>query len=260
MAVAVGTSGWQYRSWRGRLYAGVPQRAWLPHYAARFATVELNTTFYSLPRLSSVEGWAATTPEDFCFAAKASRYLTHLKRLREPEPAVAVYLERLEPLIRAGKLGPILIQLPPNFAVDCARLEGCLAAFPRGLRLAVEVRHPSWFCPEVRTLLERRDVPLCLSDRRGLREPEWRTASWGYVRFHEGRAAPWSCYGPGALSTWAERVARLWPTDEDVFVYFNNDPNGCAPRDAQRFAKLCSGGGLSVTRVPVEPMPVGEDD
>ncbi|GAC1339190.1 MAG: DUF72 domain-containing protein [Candidatus Dormibacteria bacterium] len=186
MSVAVGTSGWQYRSWRERLYAGLPQRAWLPHYAESFATVELNTTFYSLPQLTSVENWVASTPADFCFAAKASRYLTHLKRLRDPLPAVEVYLERLDPLLRAGRLGPVLIQLPPSFEVDRARLQSCLAAFPGTQRLALEVRHPSWFCGEVRALLERHDVPLCLSDRRGIREPEWRTASWGYPAFPRG--------------------------------------------------------------------------
>ena len=189
MPVIIGTSGWQYRHWRGRLYPqDVPQRAWLAHYAERFAAVEVNATFYRLPARQAVEAWARTAPADFVFAVKVSRYLTHVRRLREPAEPVARFMNAIEPL--GDRLGPVLLQLPPRMACDADALEAVLRRFPAGVRVAVEPRDPSWFVPSVRRVLERRAAALCLADRSGLVTPEWRTAEWGYVRFHEGRAAP----------------------------------------------------------------------
>lgn len=252
----VGTSGWQYRDWRGVLYpVGLAQREWLGHYAASFATVEVNSTFYRLPPAETFAQWAATLPEGFVMALKASRYLTHLKRLVEPAEPVARFLERTVPL--QARLGPVLLQLPPTLTREASRLADALDRFPSTCRVAVELRHPSWFDDEIAALLAQRNVALCLTDR-GSRPttPLWRTSDWGYLRLHEGRAQPRPCYGDAALGRWAERLAGLWPNDEDVFAYFNNDPGGCAVRDAVRFAHLARRQGLHPTRVP-DPLDGG---
>lgn len=257
MALLIGTSGWQYRSWRGRFYPEtLAQARWLEHYAARFGTVEVNNAFYRLPEASTFGAWAARTPADFVVAVKASRYLTHVRRLQEPGEPVQRLMERAAHL--GTKLGPVLLQLPPTLAAEPARLDAALAAFPAGVRVAVELRHDSWFTAEVRAILETRGAALCLADGPRRKTPVWRTADWGYVRFHEGRASPPPCYGRRALATWAERLAGLWAPGEQVFAYFNNDPEGCAVRDAARFAKAATRAGLEPTRVPTEAeAPVG---
>jgi uncharacterized protein YecE (DUF72 family) len=243
-----GTSGWQYGHWRASFYPGkLPQRLWLEHFAARFQTAEANNTFYNLPAASVFKQWGERTPDDFVFALKVSRFLTHVRRLREPEEPVRLFLERARELGR--KRGPSLIQLPPQMKVDAGRLEATLAAFPRDDRVAVEFRHDSWFVPDVRSVLERHGAALCLVDRRGMRTPRWRTAGWGYVRFHQGRGLPPSCYGRTALAGWVDAIAELWPPEADVFVYFNNDAYGCAVRDAIVFAHLSAVRGLCPTRV-----------
>jgi uncharacterized protein YecE (DUF72 family) len=254
VTVWIGTSGWQYADWRGDFYpAGVPQRAWLPHYAARFATVELNASFYRLPTRDAFAGWRERTPDGFVLAVKASRYLTHVRRLQDPAGPVALLLERAGAL--GPKLGPVLLQLPPTFRAEPARLDATLAAFPAGVRVAVEVRHRSWYRPEVRDLLARHGAALCLAER-GERwlTPGWRTADWGYVRFHWGACGP--CYGPATLARRAAELARRWGRDDDLYVYFNNDPQGCAVRDAVAFAAAAERAGLRPSRVadlPQEP-------
>ena len=249
MTVWIGTSGWQYAHWRGRFYpAGVPQAAWLEFFAARFATVESNNAFYRLPESQTFAAWARRTPEDFVMAVKASRYLTHIRRLRDPEDPVDLFLERSTNL--GAKLGPVLLQLPPTLQADLDALDGVLRLFPSSVRVAVEFRHRSWFTDETRRLLARRHAALCVADRRGPISPTWRTVDWGYVRFHEGRASPRPCYGEQALATWAARIAETWSAEEDVFVYFNNDPAGCAIRDAIVFAEAVERVGLHPTRVP----------
>jgi uncharacterized protein YecE (DUF72 family) len=249
VTVWIGTSGWQYRDWRGRFYPrGVPTGRWLEAYAAAFATVESNNAFYRLPERRIFEAWAERTPDDFVMAVKVSRYLTHIRRLREPEEPVERFVERVAGL--GGKLGPVLLQLPPQLRCDAARLADTLDRFPPGMRVAVEFRHPSWFVDEVRALLTERGAALCLADRRRPLTPLWRTADWTYLRFHEGRSTPSPCYGRAALAAWARRLATTWAREEDAWVYFNNDPRGCAPRDAARFAAAVRHAGLEPTRVP----------
>ncbi len=249
MPVWIGTSGWQYRDWRGLFYPqALRQAGWLEHYAARFRVVEVNNAFYRLPEATTFAAWAERTPDDFVVAVKASRYLTHIRRLREPEDAVARLLERARHLGR--KLGPVLLQLPPTLPADHAALDATLACFPRHVRVAVEFRHDSWFGDETRSLLAGHDAAFCLADSPNRRTPEWRTASWGYVRFHEGRSSPRPCYGRAALTGWAGRLAGLFGPDEDLYAFFNNDPRGCAVRDAQRFAGAAARAGLVPTRVP----------
>jgi uncharacterized protein YecE (DUF72 family) len=245
----VGTSGWQYRDWRRTFYPPrLPQREWLRHFGARFATVEVNNSFYRLPERSSFERWREETPDDFVLAVKMSRFLTHQKRLRDPDEPVGRFLERARGL--GGKLGPVLLQLPPTLEADPGRLAAALDRFPADVRVAVEPRADSWFEDPLRRLLEERDAALCLADSPLRRTPAWRTATWGFVRFHEGLAAPVPCYGEPALAGWAERIASLWDDRSDVFCYFNNDARACAVRDAVAFAGLARRAGLRPTRVP----------
>ncbi len=258
MPLIVGTSGWQYRSWRGRFYPdGLPQRRWLDHYAARFACVEVNNTFYNLPAAETFARWGAETPHDFRFVLKLSRYLTHIRRLREPEDSVRLFLERAEPL--AAKTGPLLLQLPPTMRCDVERLDAALSAFPRRWRIAVEFRHASWYTDDVAACLRTHDAALCLTDRRGQpQQPMWRTSTWGFVRFHEGRATPHPCYGDTSLRSWVTRIRALWAPADDVYAFFNNDPGGCAVRDAVRFAAHAGRANLHPTRVPsIREAPVG---
>jgi uncharacterized protein YecE (DUF72 family) len=245
----IGTSGWQYRDWRGSFYPPkLAQAKWLEYYVERFQTVEVNNTFYRLPPPQTFAGWARRVPDDFVMGVKMSRYLTHVKRLHDPAEPVARFFEHARPL--GSKLGPVLLQLPPQLAIDLVALEETLSLFPRHVRAAVEFRHDSWFTDDTAALLSRHGAAFCLADSPRRRTPVWRTADWGYVRFHEGRASPPPCYGRQALQTWAERIAGMWSADDDVFAFFNNDHRACAVRDAGVFADAATRAGLSPTRVP----------
>jgi uncharacterized protein YecE (DUF72 family) len=246
----VGTSGWQYKDWKGRLYPReLPQKEWLEHFAAHFDTVELNNAFYRLPERETFSAWRERTPDGFVMAVKASRYLTHIKRLKEPEEPVARLMGRAEAL--GDRLGPVLLQLPPNLKAEPALLERTLACFPAGVRVAVEPRHETWWTGEVRGILERHGAALCWADRHSRPvTPLWRTADWGYLRLHEGRAKPWPHYGRDALRTWAGRLADTWPDTADAYVYFNNDPGGWAVQDALVFAAESRKLGRTVSHTP----------
>jgi len=239
----VGTSGWQYRDWRGVLYPpGLAQRGWLEYYAGRYGTVENNAAFYRLPSHETFAAWRARTPDGFVMAVKASRYLTHVRRLRDPAEPVGRLLRAAAGL--GDRLGPVLLQLPPNLPADARALEDCLREFARfpGTRVAVEFRHPSWWTEETRQALERHGAALCWADRAGHPvTPLWRTADWGYLRFHEGAAQPWPRYDAPVLRSWVQRIARAWRGDADVFVYFNNDQGGAAVHDATAFASIALG-------------------
>jgi uncharacterized protein YecE (DUF72 family) len=260
MPILIGTSGWQYRDWRGVLYPpALAQRRWLDHYAGQYATVENNGSFYRLPKPQTFASWRAGTPDGFVMAVKASRYLTHVRRLQDPA-------EPVERLLRAAaglgdKLGPVLLQLPPNFPADPGALDACLREFSRlaGLtggqaRVAVEFRHETWWTGEVRDVLTRHQAALCWADRRGRPiAPLWRTADWGYLRFHEGAAQPWPRYDAQVLASWVQRIAAAWPDDADVFSYFNNDQGGAAVYDAAVLASAARQAGRSATRTATPP-------
>jgi uncharacterized protein YecE (DUF72 family) len=234
-AVRIGCSGWNYAHWRNGVFypPRCPQRLWLDYYARHFDTVELNATFYRLPRIEAAERWVEETPAGFLFAVKVSRYLTHVKRLRETGQHLALLLERTLPLLRSGKLGPLLWQLPPTFRRDDERLGAALAEFPPELRHAVEFRHASWFAPEVMTLLRERNVALVIADRPEIHAFQTRelTADYTYLRFHSGSRGERGNYSPGELDEWAARI-RGWAERGDVFAYFNNDWEGFAIRNA----------------------------
>jgi uncharacterized protein YecE (DUF72 family) len=245
----VGTSGWQYAHWKRVFYPDkLPQRAWLPYFAERFQTVEVNNTFYNLPEKTVFERWRKDSPRDFIFALKMSRYLTHLKRLHDPEEPVKRFMERAGAL--GPKLGPVLIQLPPRFDANPGLLEETLMLFDREVRVAVEFRDPSWFTDQTCALLERHGAALCLADTPRRKQPAWRTADWGFVRFHEGKGPQAPGYERDVLRRWVDRIAERWPRTADVFVYFNNDAAGYAIRDATVFAELAEEAGLRTTRVP----------
>ncbi|MFL6238672.1 MAG: DUF72 domain-containing protein [Actinomycetes bacterium] len=251
MPVLIGTSGWQYADWREPFYAGVPARRWFEHVLDNFATVELNVTFYRLPKREVFAGWHARSPRDAVITVKASRYLTHIKRLRDPAGSVAMLMERIEPL--REKLGPILLQLPPDLRIDIDALAATMAAFPSNLRLAVEPRHASWWVDELRDLLTAHNAALVWADRKARPvSPLWRTADWGYLRLHEGATKVWPFYGRRSLATWAGRIAEQYDDGLDVFVYFNNDPNCAAVDNAITFADELGRLGRTTTRVPEE--------
>lgn len=246
----VGTSGWQYKDWRGRFYpTGMPQRVWLEYFAEHFGTVEVNNAFYRLPERETFEQWRARTPADFCVAVKMSRYLTHIKRLRDAAEPVSRFLGRAEAL--GDRLGPVLLQLPPNLPAGADLLEDALEQFPASVRVAVEPRHRSWWTTEVRSMLERHHAALSWADRRGRPvTPLWRTAEWGYLRMHEGAARPRPRYGRAALVSWLDRVGEAFGNldRDDVYVYFNNDHGGAAIVDANAFGDLAARRNFAVSR------------
>jgi uncharacterized protein YecE (DUF72 family) len=231
-AVRIGCSGWQYRDWRGVLYApGLAQRRWLERYAEAFDTVEVNATFYRLASREAVAGWVAQTPPDFVFALKASRYLIHMKKLRDIEQGIARFYERIEPLAGTPKLGPVLWQLPEWFTRDDERLAGALALLPAG-RHAFEFRHPSWFAPGVLALLREHGVALAVGDHPGRPFQTLDvTADFTFLRLHFGRRGRRGNYSATELDEWAGRIAELRRRAE-VFAYFNNDWEGFAVRNA----------------------------
>jgi len=250
MGILVGTSGWQYDDWRGPFYPpGLPRPQWLAYYFAHFQTVEINATFYRLPSRAVVSRWAAQAPPDAVFTIKASRFLTHVRRLQEPEEPVRRMEDVLAPL--GARLGPVLLQLPPTLAAVPGALDRALAAFPSNRRVAVEPRERSWFSSEVRDVLVAHGAALVWADRRNhATGPLWQTADWGFVRFHEGVASPRPSYGTAALTTWFNRVTTTWSASQDVYVYFNNDPGGVAIRNASTFARVAARAGWPVSRTP----------
>ena len=244
--IRVGTSGWQYRDWRGRFYPeGLPQREWLRHFATRFPTVEVNNSFYRLPEASSFERWRDETPQGFAVAVKASRYITHIRRLREAGESVELFWSRAR-LLR-HKLGPVLFQLPPRFPADVGLLSEFLRVLPRGLRAAFEFRDRSWQTDEAYEALDRAGAAWVIPDRPGSREPVVVTGGWSYLRFHQGGHGPrGSDYAREKLRRWAHRIAEL-PAKE-TWVYFNNDEGGAAVRDAATLTELLDRRGLDVAR------------
>jgi uncharacterized protein YecE (DUF72 family) len=234
-AVRIGCSGWNYASWKEPFYGGRPARGWLAHYARHFDTVEVNNTFYRLPRPEAVASWERTVPDRFCFAVKTSRYLTHVKRLRDLGPGLERFEASIEPLARSPKLGPILWQLPPNFHRDDDRLAAALESFPSDQRHAIEFRHRSWFADDVYALLRGRGVALVLTG-----DVEVHTAPWTYVRFHRGRRGRRGNYSESELEEWAVRFER-WARDVEIYAYFNNDWEAFAVKNALWLKRRLSG-------------------
>jgi uncharacterized protein YecE (DUF72 family) len=234
--VWIGCSGWSYQDWNAGLYKGVPSSRRLQRYAQVFDTVEVNATFYRLPRSETVAGWVEQTPDGFLFAVKGSRYLTHMRRLRDIEGGVARFWEPLAPLREAGKLGPVLWQLPENFERDDALLERTLNILPRA-RHCFEFRHPSWFTTAVRRILEERGASLALGDDARRRLPSAGPAGeLAYLRLHYGSRGRAGNYSSTELDRWRRRIAA-WRSRREVFVYLNNDWRGFAPANARELRR-----------------------
>jgi uncharacterized protein YecE (DUF72 family) len=234
----IGCSGWNYPHWRERVYPrGLPARAWLEYHARLFDTVEVNTTFYRLAKPEVVARWVAGTPAHFVFAVKASRYMTHMKRLTDLEPGLERFYAAIAPLVSSPKLGPVLWQLPPNFPRDEERLANALAILPPG-RHAFEFRHRSWFTPDVLELLRAYGAALVYADHPEYpRQPLELTADWAFIRFHYGRRGRRGNYSESELREWSQRLTDVRERTE-VFAYFNNDWEGFAVANARRLREL----------------------
>jgi uncharacterized protein YecE (DUF72 family) len=239
--VRIGCSGWNYAAWKDDFYEGRPARLWLEHYARYFDTVEVNNTFYRLPRKESVARWVEQTPPSFLFAVKASRYLTHVKRLRDLARGLDRFYACIEPLVRSSKLGPVLWQLPPNFKRDDERLAYACAAFPPG-RHCIEFRHPTWFADDVYAILRAHGVALVIGDRPEVKDFQAHvfTTDWTFVRFHHGSRGRRGNYSVSELEEWAQRFAQ-WRREVAVLAYFNNDWEGFAVRNALKLKEYISG-------------------
>jgi uncharacterized protein YecE (DUF72 family) len=230
----IGTSGWQYRHWKGAFYPDkLPQRQWLGYYCTRFPVVEVNNSFYRLPDESSIDRWRGESPAGFVFVLKASRYITHIRRLRAAAESVALLWTRATRL--KEKLGPILFQLPPNFRADQALLADFLAVLPNEARAAFEFRDDSWRREAILELLDRAGAAWVLADRPGARVAQIVTGGWSYIRFHQGRPMH-PGYTREKLRAWADRVVELRATD--TYAFFNNDGQAAAPFDAETLASL----------------------
>jgi uncharacterized protein YecE (DUF72 family) len=238
--ILIGTSGWHYESWRGPFFPkGLLLKDQLQFYASQFATTELNGVFYRTPTPAAVKAWRQQTGGDFVFAWKASKFITHWKRLSEKSVNSLELLEDRLALL-GDKAGPILFQLPPNFAVDAGRLEAFFGLLSAKRRYSFEFRHESWYAPQIFRLLARQNISLCISDHHDAPSPWKRTADFVYVRGHGPGGRYRGHYPPDALSEWARRIRSWRKQGCDVYVYFDNDQKSAAPADALRLRQLLS--------------------
>jgi uncharacterized protein YecE (DUF72 family) len=254
--VRIGTSGYVYPHWRKGLFypPGLPARQELAYYAARFRTVELNNPFYRLPTPEMFLRWRETTPSDFDFAVKSSRYITHIKRLRNVADEVALFMERAAVL--GPKLGPVLFQLPPTQQIDTARLRDFLALLTPGQRWVVEFRHPSWHTGDTYQLLAEQGVALCIPVGGGHEPDHITTAPFTYIRMHRGQE-PAGGFTREELTSWAARVRALAASGKEAYIYFNNDWEGFALRDAVTFEKLLGTESFERPADVLHPQPNG---
>jgi uncharacterized protein YecE (DUF72 family) len=237
--IRIGCSGWNYQHWRNGVFypPRCPARLWLDFYARYFDTVEVNATFYRLPRVDAVANWVEQSPPGFLFAIKMSRYVTHLKRLADLDQGLRRFYERIEPLVASPKLGPVLWQLPGNFHRDEERLAQALDQLPPG-RHCFEFRHQSWFVEPIYELLRSHGVALVIGDTpTRLFQTYELTTNWTFIRFHRGTRGRDSNYSDREVEEWAQRI-EPWAASGDVYAYFNNDRNGYAPRNAILLQKL----------------------
>jgi uncharacterized protein YecE (DUF72 family) len=238
-AVWIGTSGWTYDDWRGPFYpCDVPKKDWLAWYATRFAAAEVNFSFYRTPSLEAVRAWRAQTPTDFLFAWKASKFITHWKRLNEQtcQNSLDLMATRLRALGR--KAGPVLFQLPPQFEANRDRLANFLAMLPVRYLYAFEFRHPSWYARDIIGLLRQHNVSLCLSDHYDAPAPWIATASHVYIRGHGPGGRYKDNYADGTLLEWADHIRKWRRQGKTVFAFFDNDQKSAAPVDARRLMTM----------------------
>jgi uncharacterized protein YecE (DUF72 family) len=237
----IGTSGWTYDGWRGPFYPKeTPKRLWLPYYATQFTTTEINGSFYRTPTIDAVCNWRDSTPHEFTFAWKASKFITHWKRLSAKcENSIALMETRLQAL--GPKSCLVLFQLPPNFSADEVRLATFIQMLPNTRRYAFEFRHRSWYHDGIMELLQSRNAALCISDHEDAPSPWEATATHVYVRGHGPGGRYRGSYSGKTLARWAAAIDRWKSQRREVFVYFDNDQKAAAPKDAQRLSRLAQG-------------------
>jgi uncharacterized protein YecE (DUF72 family) len=242
-SVLIGTSGWNYDHWKGPFYPGDLSRGdWLSFYCRNFATVEVNNSFYRLPSESSLRRWRDTVPESFVIAVKASRYITHMKKLKDPRQSLEKFVKRIRLL--EGNLGPILFQLPPRWRCNPQRLESFLSALPEGNAYAFEFRDPSWFDPRTYDVLSSHEAAFCMYDLKGETSPKELTADFAYIRLHGPENRPYAgLYDTKALSGWAGAISAWLDQGLRVYCYFDNDQKGYAPRNAAELQQMLRPGG-----------------
>lgn len=247
MAIFIGTSGWTYPHWQKAFFpADMPSEERLHFYARQFNSVEVNTTFYGTPKRSTVRAWGEAVPPRFRFAIKASRFITHHRKLLSPRASSIKLFRAIEPI--AEKTSALLFQLPPSFNADAPRLKKFLARMPAGYRYAFEFRHESWFCEEIYDVLRNADAALCLWELKGKFSPREVTSGFVYVRLHGPLAEAYrGSYPAKTLQKWRQRAEKWTRARKDVFFYFDNDEKGHAPHDALRLARLFSRPGLRKT-------------
>ena len=235
-SVRIGTSGFYYEHWRGAFYPEkLPKSRFFAYYAEHFDTVELNATFYHLPKAKTIEHWKNLAPEGFLFALKAYRGITHYTRLKDPKECYR-FLHLVKPL--RPHLGPILLQLPPSLHKDTDLLASFFHTLPRGYRCAVEFRHESWYSDEIYELLRRYEVAMCLHDFAKKRTPLVTTADFVYIRFHGTNGRYAGSYDDATLQKWAAKIEEFRTKGLAIYCYFNNDFEGAAVRDAMRLRSL----------------------
>jgi uncharacterized protein YecE (DUF72 family) len=230
--IRIGTSGWHYAHWEGLFYPEkLPKSKWFEHYAKDFDTVEINNTFYQLPKKQTFELWHKQAPKNFLYTVKANRYITHLKRLKEPKEPLGRFFERVQ-LLKTN-LGPILYQLPPSFHKDLDRLEGFLQALPKGRQAIFEFRHKSWFSDDTYELLDRFSTGFCVHDMAGVPAPRVVTGDIIYVRFHGATGKYQGNYTKAVLKNWAKWLKENTKKVRSIYAYFNNDVHGYAIYNAK---------------------------
>lgn len=238
--IHIGTSGWHYDHWRGPFYpAGVPKKRFLEYYAGHFLTAEINNTFYKLPKKETFAVWRDNTPREFVFSVKAGRYITHMKKLKDPDSSVPRFLETIHVL--GEKLGPILFQLPPRWGLDGERFEGFLRYLPRSYRYVFEFRDPSWFDPRVYEMMSEHGAAFCIYELAGKVSPKQVTGDFVYLRLHGPEGAYEGQYDQSVLSNWAEAFLAWAAQGKEIFCYFDNDQAGYAAQDGLRLKRLIQG-------------------
>ena len=238
--VHIGTSGWHYKHWRGPFYPqDLPPPKMLAWYADRFDTVEINNSFYRLPSGEALAAWCQQTSPNFCFAVKASRYITHNRKLKGGAETAEKFISQMRDL--GKRLGPILFQLSPSWRVNVERLEEFLAALPRRHRYVFEFRHDTWHTPEVYAVLRRHNAALCMYELAGFQSPLELTADFAYVRLHGPGNKYQGDYTKAQLRTWANRIDAWGKNLKHIFVYFDNDQAGFAAKNAMELKQMLCG-------------------
>ena len=242
MKIHIGTSGWHYKHWLDDVFypSGTKPAQMFEFYARHFDTVEINNSFYHLPSATTFDNWRDSSPPNFLYAVKASRFITHMKKLKDPKPSSEKFFAVVDRL--GKKLGPILFQLPPRWKVNVERFAEFLESLPKGHKYVFEFRDETWFVPEVYALMRRHKAAFCIHDFSDMKVPHEITAPFTYIRFHGPTVAKYfGSYSTGQLRAWAERIADWSRQLSDAYIYFNNDPGGEAVKNAIELKRLVSG-------------------